>query len=211
MIKSSWFYHYFWLKYKYLLKTLTKNIFLFYFLTIENMKKLNKGFTLVELIVVITILAVLATIAFITLGDYPTQSRDSKRESDIANIAKKISIITSDGTIKHKELVGDGNASAQTAGTYKVYSGDINFKKLKESPEAFKAPLENEKYQIVVVNDANDSNVCYEVAAKREQTAKWASNLKTVKWTCNPTVTEETALADHLYSKNKVDTTLRAN
>lgn len=180
------------------------------------MRNLKKGFTLVELIVVITILAVLATIAFITLGDYPTQSRDSKRESDIANIAKKISIITSDGTVKHFQLVGSWDETptdvqVSWAVKYKVYSWDINFSNLKESPEAFKAPLENEKYQIVVVNDANNSNICFEIAAKREKTAKWATGLVTVKWTCNPTVTNENDLASHLYSKSKADTTLRAN
>ncbi len=48
--------------------------------------KNNKGFTLVELIVVITILAILWTIAFISLQWYSSESRDSKRISDLWQI-----------------------------------------------------------------------------------------------------------------------------
>ena len=48
----------------------------------------NKAFTLVELIVVITILAVLATVWFISLTGYATESRDTKRMTDIATISK---------------------------------------------------------------------------------------------------------------------------
>jgi len=55
-------------------------------------KKGVKGFTLVELIVVITILAILWTIAFINLQWYSWSARDSKRESDVSNILKKVSV-----------------------------------------------------------------------------------------------------------------------
>ncbi|PZM83143.1 hypothetical protein DLH72_03885 [Candidatus Gracilibacteria bacterium] len=58
------------------------------------MKNLKKGFTLVELIVVITILAVLATIAFITLGDYPMKTRDTKRISQVGTIFDKMKILS---------------------------------------------------------------------------------------------------------------------
>ncbi len=50
------------------------------------MQKINKGFTLVELIVVITILAILWTIAFISLQWYSSEARDSKRISDLWQI-----------------------------------------------------------------------------------------------------------------------------
>ena len=58
------------------------------------MKKQNKAFTLVELIVVITILAILWTIAFISLQWYSSQARDSKRLSDIQNIKKSLELFS---------------------------------------------------------------------------------------------------------------------
>ena len=53
---------------------------------------LHKAFTLVELIVVITILAVLATVAFISFQGYSTESRDTKRLTDIATISKWLQV-----------------------------------------------------------------------------------------------------------------------
>ena len=52
----------------------------------------KKGFTLVELIVVITILAILWTIAFISLQWYAKDARDSVRAQDIANIKKSLEL-----------------------------------------------------------------------------------------------------------------------
>ena len=52
------------------------------------MKNVSKGFTLVELIVVITILAILWTIAFLSLQGYSQNARDWVRVSDIKNIEK---------------------------------------------------------------------------------------------------------------------------
>lgn len=51
----------------------------------------NKGFTLVELIVVITILAILGTIGFLSLQGYSAESRDSKRTSDTRALVTSIS------------------------------------------------------------------------------------------------------------------------
>lgn len=51
-----------------------------------------RGFTLVELIVVITILVILGTIAFINIGGYSSSARDSARVSDIVNLSKGLDI-----------------------------------------------------------------------------------------------------------------------
>ena len=56
----------------------------------------KKGFTLVELIVVITILAILWTIAFISLQWYAANARDSVRIQDIANIKKSMELFVTE-------------------------------------------------------------------------------------------------------------------
>lgn len=53
--------------------------------------KRNRGFTLVELVVVITILAVLATVGFVSMGGYSKDAREATREHDTAAIGRAIS------------------------------------------------------------------------------------------------------------------------
>ncbi len=55
-------------------------------------KKKLKGFTLVELIVVITILAILSTISFISVQNYIKDSRDANRLATLSNIQQALEI-----------------------------------------------------------------------------------------------------------------------
>lgn len=50
------------------------------------MKKLKKGFTLVELMVVITVIAILMTIAIVSFTRIQKQARDTKRKADIRTL-----------------------------------------------------------------------------------------------------------------------------
>ncbi len=51
----------------------------------------NRGFTLVELVVVITVLAILATVGFVSMGGYSKDAREATREHDTAAIGRAIS------------------------------------------------------------------------------------------------------------------------
>ncbi|MBW7954584.1 prepilin-type N-terminal cleavage/methylation domain-containing protein [Candidatus Gracilibacteria bacterium] len=53
----------------------------------------DKGFTLVELIIVITILAILATISFVSFQNYTKEARDSNRVTTLKTIEKGISLL----------------------------------------------------------------------------------------------------------------------
>jgi prepilin-type N-terminal cleavage/methylation domain-containing protein len=50
------------------------------------MRKLKKGFTLVELMVVITVIAILMTIAIVSFTRIQKQARDTKRKADIRTL-----------------------------------------------------------------------------------------------------------------------------
>jgi prepilin-type N-terminal cleavage/methylation domain-containing protein len=50
------------------------------------MKRLKKGFTLVELMVVITVIAILMTIAIVSFTRIQKQARDTKRKADIRTL-----------------------------------------------------------------------------------------------------------------------------
>jgi len=79
------------------------------------MRNTKNAFTLVELIVVITILAILGTIAFISLQGYSQDAKNSKVTSDLASLAKKITIRTTDvaNSVSLKELVTNRDSSKE--------------------------------------------------------------------------------------------------
>lgn len=73
------------------------------------MKNLSKkGFTLVELLVVISIIGLLSTIAVVSLGSARTKARDAKRIADVKQISTSLEQYYAD--------VGSYWASAATAG-----------------------------------------------------------------------------------------------
>ncbi|PZM83279.1 hypothetical protein DLH72_03855 [Candidatus Gracilibacteria bacterium] len=106
---------------------------------IYNIK--TKAFTLVELIITITILAILATIAFINLGNYPADSRDAVRKSDLRTIEKAM-------TIYHIE---NGRYPTPDKDTVdgKTYFGEKAFKELGKINELPLDPTTGKPYRYI--------------------------------------------------------------
>lgn len=57
-----------------------------------SQKKMNKGFSLVELLVVITIMAILSVTAYVALGGQTVKAKNSRRQQDLSTIQSALEI-----------------------------------------------------------------------------------------------------------------------
>lgn len=71
-------------------------------------KKLSKGFTLVELLVVVAIIAILSTIGLTVFTSAQANARDARRKSDIDAIAKVLETQRAPGTVYYLSLPSAG-------------------------------------------------------------------------------------------------------
>lgn len=142
------------------------------------MKKVQKGFTLVELIVVITILAILGTIAFISLQGYSQDAKNSKVVNDVASIAKVIELETTNGKTLSSMVasytgakdvdIHNGTSTDSTFGSGLTMSGaaynvgNIDFLVLKQNPTDFRTEGGSDMYFLgVLSNTVNGENYSY--------------------------------------------------
>ncbi|MFA5917810.1 MAG: glycine-rich domain-containing protein [Candidatus Gracilibacteria bacterium] len=119
---------------------------------INCIKNNKKGFTLVELIVVITILAILGTIAFISFQNYTKNSRDGVRIADINTVKKTLELFITDKGFyplpDNGSQITYSGATAWVQGTL----GDnviINLGRINKKPVD---PLTNNEYTYSVTN-----------------------------------------------------------
>lgn len=171
------------------------------------MRNTNKGFTLVELIVVITILAILGTIAFISLGSYTADARNSTRLDGISKIATAVDNGLISGT-SILAYVADSvsrvtSASAGwvtlTAGT-DYEAGNINASALNVNADQFKDPQGQQGYKLGATTKGGNR---FQVAASLEE---GANRKAAVKGTY--TQRSDTANVDLTYSSGSTTVTL---
>lgn len=142
----------------------------------------TKGFTLVELIVVITILAILGTIAFISLQGYGAEAKNSKVTSDLRNLVSAIETDRTLNSTKLSDITAGGNTindvPAATVGSWTLVTATgvsydvwaINFAAISQSGTDFKDPNADDAEYIYSyafwVNSAGESFSYYQLAGQ---------------------------------------------
>lgn len=127
------------------------------------MRNTEKGFTLVELIVVITILAILGTIAFISLQGYSQDARNSKVVSDVRSLASAVETKVTEWVSIHS-FVTPVTDNETAAGTYasgatlsanaRDEAGNINYIALEQNSSDFGT----DTYKIGTLTNTNTAN-----------------------------------------------------
>ncbi len=153
-------------------------------------KTQNKGFTLVELIVVITILAILWTIAFISLQWYSKDARNSARVSDIKNTEKVLELFALErGKYPVPWNASDVTASWGTVVLWKAWDMDADVQRQVE--RLSKLPLdpktgETMKYATTLSRKEYELKYDFELAQNSIINTSYAdSNYPYVRWTYN--------------------------
>ncbi|MBI4215560.1 MAG: type II secretion system protein [Parcubacteria group bacterium] len=99
----------------------------------------RKGFTLVELLIVVSIIGLLSTLSFVALGSARVKARDAKRLSDVRNIQSALELYFSDnnaypesdgvevtiGAGTYKAMTNNGFKAAGDPATETVYMGNV--------------------------------------------------------------------------------------
>lgn len=83
----------------------------------------QKGFTIVELLIVIVVIAILAAITIVAYNGIQQRARDTKRKDDVAEVAKLVQMYNIDkGVMGAGSGCGNGNGAGWLNYTYAGYT-----------------------------------------------------------------------------------------
>lgn len=157
-----------------------------------NMRNLKKGFTLVELIVVVTILAVLATVAFLTLWNYPADARDSKRLGQAKSIYNKIEILKAKDPKEYDHYIASSASTTEgiETGFSEVKHWLVNFTNIQESATAFNLPTTAEKYYVVTATETTPWFKCIQIYVRNETKSGTEKDFNVI-WNCTKNIVND--------------------
>ncbi|RKW20567.1 type II secretion system protein [Candidatus Gracilibacteria bacterium] len=128
----------------------------------------KKGFTLVELVVVMSILVILSSISFITYSRYLSQARDSQRIADLAQLGSALELYTK----QVGELPSPGNGNDKD-GVFQIGKLDENttintVNIIPKDPKIKQAYVYSKVINSKEKNWGNENNHEYQLAATLE-------------------------------------------
>lgn len=148
-------------------------------------KTQNKGFTLVELIIVITILAILATIAFVSFSGYAGQSRDAKKQSELSNLKNKIEVAIAANSQDVLSFVEDNTLNKTVSFAWTTPAND-KYKAWKINYPSLWAESSKYKFTYWIWAVKNDWGSFYQLATKLEDDSVYTTgNYSPRKFTTN--------------------------
>ncbi|MFC1734096.1 type IV pilin protein [candidate division KSB1 bacterium] len=77
------------------------------------LRKNNKAFSLVELLVVITIIAILSVVAYVAVGGQTVKARDSRRKQDLSTMQQALEIYYSEKGVYPSSPLTSGSGAGQ--------------------------------------------------------------------------------------------------
>lgn len=140
-----------------------------------------KGFTIVELVVVMWIIAILSTIWFLSYQWYAWDSRDTKRRADISNITTQLELnksrwedifsftLNEESTIESIIYISGIESKLNLWSTYEAWDADYVYLDIVWS--SFLDPKTEDIYKIWVTSHQNR----YEIAASLENDGNYIS------------------------------------
>lgn len=119
----------------------------------------QRGFTIVELLIVIVVIAILAAITIVAFNGIQQRGRDGQRMSEVGNIKKAIEMYKVDnGTYPAACASDDAGCSASNLSTYL----SIYMRSVPQDPQApskrydyVRGPVANNSYAILVHRELN--------------------------------------------------------
>lgn len=172
-------------------------------------KNTNKGFTLVELIIVITILAILGTIGFVSFQGYTSDARDTKRTTDLSSLTSALEAKRAGNSLSLVSFVDSSTAGHVT------WDIEIAWNTLNWTWTKYSAWLMNFSLLWIAAADFQDPNGFaysfwatslkwgqYQFAAVLE---KWETPTALVKWNYSPRTMEDIDVTPSIRNAKKVE------
>jgi len=140
----------------------------------------QKGFTLVEMIIVIAIIGILSGIGLVHYGNVRGMARDARRKSDLAYIRLALAMYFDDNS-KYPATISNGGKGPDLSTdkpTGSIFSTDSNPLYPTYMSGVFVDPINNGGSENFYVYDTNENNnkeyvVCIHQESKNEEAKDW--------------------------------------